>query len=101
MKRVYLPEIKRIVEVDDSYLTLIHGVEGHRKELPSVIMHLPYPENCSKYEVRYRQSENGKYTAINGYGIHIYEGLNYINLACFVPDSWDGKKFNRYVKILS
>ena len=101
MKRVYFPELKRIVNVNGSYLTLVHGVEGHSKDLHEFLMHIPFPKNCNRYEVRYRQSENGKYTAVkNNTSMMFYKGKRYINLACFIPESWEGKNFNRYVKAL-
>ncbi len=103
-KRVYLPELKRRITVlSDGGLKICKPVEGENDELPDLLMCLPYPE-CRRYEVRYRQFPNGKYLAKKSVGsslcIDDAETKRYIQLCCFLPESWIGKKFNRYVKVV-
>jgi hypothetical protein len=110
-----LPELRRLVKVEtdvngDGVLKTIRKEDNEDNELPTFIMRLPYPENCKKYEVRYRQSSNGKYVAEMGIissAIHTYTGKGlhgseggYIGLSCFLPSSWHGKRFNRTYRII-
>ncbi len=102
-KRVYLPEIKRLITCTTGNLRICKAVPGHNRDIPPALIHLPFPENCRRYEVRYRQSKKGKYQASyanNISGMTIRENGRYLQLCCFIPKSWHGKKFNRYVKVV-
>lgn len=101
-KRVYLPEIKRLITRRGDFLAICKAVDNHNSEIPCFIARFPFPENCRRYEVRYRQSKNGKYEVSNSpYNCEaVYENGVFVQLACFIPKSWHGKKFNRYVKVV-
>lgn len=97
-KRIYLPEIKRIITIANDFLTR----DG--KSIDKQIMRLPTPV-CVEYELRYRLNDNGKYLATNGIAgesMKVYDAKSndYIQMSCIIPENWQGRKFNRYVKVL-
>lgn len=106
-KRIYLSEIKRIVKVDNELnVKLLNGDSTY----PISYGALATPTGCKMYELRYRQSPNGKLKVRDsegGFGCKIGEydkilgEYNLCRSVCFLPKSWKGKRFNRYVKVLS
>jgi len=91
--------ISRIVEIDKERNCLrlkneevFYNLQNLENE---VIGKLP---NCWVYKVTYTQNPKGKFIGIDR-GIKKVSSVLY-RCCCFMPNSWNGIRFNRDVKIL-